>query len=74
MESSGKILMIFGIILFVAGLFLTFSQRLPFKLGRLPGDIAYERNGVNIFIPITTMILLSALFSLVAWAVSRFNR
>ena len=74
MESSGKILMIFGIILFVAGLFLTFSQRLPFKLGRLPGDIAYERNGVHIFIPITTMILLSALFSLVAWAVSRFNR
>lgn len=74
MESSGKILMIFGIILFVAGLFLTFSKRLPFKLGRLPGDIAYERNGVSIFIPITTMILLSALFSLVAWAVSRFNR
>lgn len=74
MESSGKLLMIFGIILFVGGLFLTFSQRLPFKLGRLPGDIAYERNGVSIFIPITTMILLSALFTVVAWAVSRFNR
>ena len=66
--------MFFGIILFVAGFFLTFSHRLPFKLGRLPGDFAYERNGISIFIPITTMIVLSALFSFVAWTVSRFNR
>jgi len=74
MESSGKFLMIFGIILFVAGLLLTFSQRLPFRLGRLPGDLAYEKNGVSFFIPITTMILLSALLSLAAWAVSRFKQ
>ncbi|MEI8282690.1 MAG: DUF2905 domain-containing protein [Armatimonadota bacterium] len=66
--------MIFGIILFVAGLLLTFSQRLPFRLGRLPGDLAYEKNGVSFFIPITTMILLSALLSLAAWAVSRFKQ
>jgi len=66
--------MIFGIILFVAGLFLTFSQRLPFRIGRLPGDIAYEKNGVSVYIPITTMILFSAILSLAAWVVSRFNR
>ena len=73
MESIGKVLMIFGSILFLFGLFLTFSQRLPFKLGRLPGDIAYEKNGVSIFIPITTMILLSAIFSLAAWIIGRLR-
>ena len=66
--------MVFGGILFAVGLFLTLSPRLPFKLGRLPGDIAYERGGTSIFVPITTMILLSALISLAVWVVSRFNR
>ena len=74
MESSGRILMFLGLILFVAGFFLTFSHQLPFKLGRLPGDIAYEKNGFSVFVPITTMIVLSILFSLVAFVVSRFNR
>jgi hypothetical protein len=73
MESSGKIFMIFGLILFLFGFFLTFSQHLPFKLGRLPGDFAYERNGTSIYIPFTTMILFSVLFSLLAWVVSRFK-
>lgn len=74
MESSGKILIVFGSILVVLGLLLTFSSRIPIKLGRLPGDIAYEKNGTSIFIPITTMVLFSILLSLAAWLVSRFNR
>jgi uncharacterized membrane protein YtjA (UPF0391 family) len=74
MESTGKILMFFGLILFLVGVFLTFSDRIPIKLGRLPGDIAYERNGISVFVPITTMILFSIVFSLIALIVSRFNR
>lgn len=74
MESTGKLLMFFGLILFLVGVFLTFSNRIPIKLGRLPGDIAYERNGVSVFVPITTMILVSIVFSLIALIVSRFNR
>lgn len=74
MESTGRVLMFFGIILFIVGLLLTYSQRLPIKLGRLPGDIGYEKNGVNIFIPITTMILLSILLSGAMWLLSRLNR
>jgi hypothetical protein len=66
--------MVFGLILFVVGLLLTFTTRLPIKLGRLPGDIAYERNGVSIFIPVTSMILFSVLLSLAAWVISRFTR
>ncbi len=74
MESTGKILMFFGLILIVLGIFLTYSSRMPFKFGQLPGDIGYEKNGIRVFIPITTMILISAVLSLVAYLVSRFNR
>ena len=74
MESGGKILMIFGIIIFVVGFLLTFSQRLPFRFGRLPGDIAIERGNTNIYFPITSMILLSVVLSIIGWIVSRFNR
>ncbi len=74
MESTGKLLMFFGLILFLVGVFLTFSNRIPIKLGRLPGDIAYERNGISVFVPITTMLLVSIVFSLIAFIVSRFNR
>jgi formate hydrogenlyase subunit 3/multisubunit Na+/H+ antiporter MnhD subunit len=74
MESSGKVLMIFGLVLIMIGLFLTFTQKLPFRLGSLPGDIAYEKNGVSVFIPITTMIVISAIISLVVWILGRFRR
>lgn len=66
--------MVFGVILFLTGFLLTVSQRLPFRFGRLPGDIVYEKNGVSIFVPITSMILLSLVLTVVGWVVSRFNR
>ncbi len=74
MESTGKLLMVLGIILFAVGLLLTFSGRLPFRIGRLPGDIVYERNGLGIYIPITTMILASIILTFIGWLVSRFQR
>lgn len=66
--------MVFGVILFLTGFLLTVSRRLPFRFGRLPGDIVYEKNGVSIFVPITSMILLSLVLTVVGWVVSRFNR
>lgn len=66
--------MVFGGILFAIGLVLTFSSRLPFRLGRLPGDIAYERNGIGVYFPITTMIVISAILTIAGWIVTRLNR
>jgi uncharacterized membrane protein len=60
----GTILLVTGVILVLCGLlFLTFPQIIG-KLGHLPGDIRWERNGVRVYIPITTMILLSLLLTL----------
>lgn len=74
MESSGKILMIFGVILFIVGFLLTLSQKTPIRLGKLPGDFSYEKNGVGIYVPFATMILLSILFSVAVWIVSRLTK
>ena len=65
--SFGRLLITAGLVLVVAGLLFAFAERLPFKLGRLPGDIYYHGKNTTVYIPIVTCILLSLLFSLVLW-------
>ena len=60
----GKLLVITGGILVLVGLFLW--GKLPF-LGRLPGDIHIERDGYVIYFPITTMLVISALLTLIGF-------
>ncbi len=40
-------------------------------LGRLPGDIAVERDGFHVYVPITTCLLVSGAFMLVSWLLRR---
>jgi hypothetical protein len=40
--------------------------------GRLPGDIKIERENVRIYFPIVTMIVVSALLSLLLYLIGRF--
>lgn len=40
-------------------------------LGRLPGDIAIERDGFRLYVPIATSVLVSAAFMLVSWLLRR---
>ncbi|MBC7093475.1 DUF2905 domain-containing protein [Candidatus Bipolaricaulota bacterium] len=62
LSSLGRVLVLMGIALVVLGLAL--SGKVPF-LGRLPGDIRIERDGFVFYFPITTMLILSALLSLI---------
>ena len=63
----GRLLTTLGIVLVVAGLLVTFSGRLPVRLGRLPGDIYIHGKNSSFYFPLTTCIVLSALFSLLLW-------
>ena len=58
-----------GIVLVVLGLAWPWLQKLG--LGRLPGDIAIEREGFRVYLPITTSILVSVLISLALWLFRR---
>jgi hypothetical protein len=59
-----KILIYSGLLLLAIGLAWPWISRLP--LGRLPGDIVINRPGLRVYIPITTMILVSLLIGLMA--------
>jgi len=60
-----KLLIVLGITILLAGLFWPWLGKLPF--GRLPGDIVIDKPGLKVFFPITSMLLVSGLISLVLW-------
>jgi len=61
----GKLLIVLGAALLLAGIALTFAPGLLGWFGRLPGDIEFTRGGTRVFIPITSMILVSLLLTLI---------
>ncbi len=71
MEQIGKILIFTGIILVIAGLIIYFAGDKFSWLGHLPGDIRIVKENVKIYIPITTMILVSIVLSVVLYIISR---
>jgi hypothetical protein len=64
-----RLLIIFGTILIVAGLIWPWLRRLP--LFHLPGDIIIDRPGFKFFFPLTSMLLISAAISILAWLFRR---
>jgi hypothetical protein len=65
----GKVLILLGLALVVLGLLWLAGERLG--LGRLPGDIVIEREGMRIYIPLMTSLIVSVGLSLVLWLLSR---
>jgi len=70
----GKLLLVFGVILVGAGALLVFGARLPFRLGRLPGDITYQGRHGAVYFPIVTCIAVSIALTLILWIVNLFRR
>jgi len=72
MNATGKLLMFIGGIIFLAGLiWYLFGHKLHW-IGRLPGDIRIEREHFRFYFPVTTMILCSAILSLLAYLFRKF--
>jgi len=65
-------LIVTGIVLVLLGVALHAGPSLP-VLGKLPGDLRIERDGVRVFIPITSCLLVSAILSALFWLVSRIR-
>lgn len=57
-----RLLLLLGVLLLLIGLGWPWLSRLPF--GRLPGDIVIVRPGFRFYFPLTTMIIVSLLISL----------
>jgi hypothetical protein len=61
----GKYLIVIGLFIVVVGVIIYFLGDRMNWFGRLPGDIRVEKENIRIFIPLTTMILLSILITLI---------
>jgi hypothetical protein len=66
MSELGKFLVVFGAVIAVIGLLLWSGVGRSW-IGRLPGDIHYQRGNLRIFFPIGTCLLISVVLSLLAW-------
>lgn len=71
MQQTGKILIVAGIILIIAGLIIYFAGNKLTWLGHLPGDIRIEKENVKFYFPITTMILISVVLSLILYLIRK---
>jgi len=71
MAALGRTLIAVGAVLLVVGFLLTFGARLPFRIGRLPGDILIRGKHGVFYFPLMTCLLASALLSLLIWLLGR---
>ena len=62
-------LVVLGALLVVAGLAWPWLRRLP--LFHLPGDVVIDRPGFRLFLPFTTMIIVSLALTLILWLFRR---
>ena len=69
----GWILIVLGGVVAAIGLVWLLGPSIPW-LGRLPGDIAIERQHVRFCFPIVTCALVSLLLSGVVWIVRQLSR
>lgn len=74
LREGGKTLVVIGFVIAVAGLLLALGGKLPFRLGRLPGDIAYQGRHGSFYFPVVTCIVLSLALTLILWIINYFRR
>ena len=63
-NSLGRSLVIFGIVLIALGVLFMLGGKLPW-FGRLPGDIYVQKKSFTFFFPITTSILVSIILTII---------
>ncbi len=70
MADFGKLFIFIGLLLVVIGIVFIVGNKIPF-IGKLPGDIAIERNNFNFYFPLTTCIIISIILSLIFWLLGK---
>jgi hypothetical protein len=69
--SLGRILIALGLLVAALGVLLSLGEKLPIRLGRLPGDIIIRGKHSVFYFPLVTCLLISVILSVVLWIVNR---
>jgi len=67
----GRTLIVAGLVLLALGMIVTVSDKLPIRLGRLPGDIVIRGRNSTFYFPLVTCLLISVVLSFLTWLFSR---
>jgi hypothetical protein len=74
MADLGKLLVVVGGVVMVAGVIFMLLGGAGLAPGRLPGDIVYHGKRTTLYFPLATSILLSLVLSLLLYAIGKMRR
>jgi Protein of unknown function (DUF2905) len=74
LRELGRVLLLVGAFLVLLGALFYFGSKLPFRFGKLPGDIVHRGEHTAFYFPIVTCLLISVVLSLLLWLFSYFRR
>lgn len=74
LRELGRMMLVVGVVLVIVGGLLAFGAKLPFRLGRLPGDMVWQGKNTSYYFPIVTCIVLSVVFSAVIWVIGQLRK
>jgi hypothetical protein len=69
--SLGRTLIALGLLVAALGVLISLGEKLPIRLGRLPGDIVIRGKHSVLYFPLATCLLISVILSLVLWLINR---
>ena len=64
LPALGRALIVVGAVVVILGLIFVFHDRLPY-LGKLPGDFTFKRNNTTFYFPLTTMLIVSVILTII---------
>ena len=71
-SQTGKWIIIAGILIIIIGIIIYFFHDKLNWFGKLPGDIRIEKENFRFYFPITTMIIISVLLTLLINVFKKF--
>jgi len=60
-----------GLLVAALGALISLGEKLPIRLGRLPGDIIVRGKHSVFYFPLVTCLLISIVLSVVFWLINR---
>ncbi|MFO7852839.1 MAG: DUF2905 domain-containing protein [Bacteroidota bacterium] len=70
----GRLFIIIGISLIIIGVIIKYAPGLVNWFGKLPGDIRIEKENSKIFIPITSMVVISLIITVIVNLIRFFRK
>ena len=74
LRELGRLLLVLGGFIALVGALIYFGARLPFRLGRLPGDVVHRGEHTTFYFPIVTCLVVSFVISFLLWLIGNLRR